>query len=128
MAQAMLTTILLDPNGREVGREQQASPVPAGATSRIDQTFSLPQAQLWSCDTPVLYHAVSEVRMKGNLIDSETTPFGIRSIEFTRDRGFLLNGQHVEIHGVCDHHDLGCLGSAVGNPEKHGLQRAADEP
>src|SRR6185369_623306 len=37
----------------------------------------------------------------------------IRSIKFTADKGFLLNGQHVPLNGVCDHHDLGALGSAI---------------
>jgi beta-galactosidase len=41
------------------------------------------------------------------------TPFGIRTIEFTLDKGFFLNGKHVQIQGVCDHHDLGALGSAA---------------
>jgi len=54
---------------------------------------------------------VSEVRLNGALVDSYTTPFGIRTVEFTKDRGMLLNGQHILIKGVCDHHDLGCLGS-----------------
>jgi beta-galactosidase len=61
----------------------------------------------------VLYHAVSEVRVGGVLTDSYTTPFGIRTVEFTVNDGFKLNGQRVQIKGVCDHHDLGCLGSAA---------------
>jgi beta-galactosidase len=46
-------------------------------------------------------------------MDTMETPFGIRTIEFTLDKGFFLNGKHVQIHGVCDHHDLGAIGSAV---------------
>ena len=42
-----------------------------------------------------------------------TTPFGIRTVEFKKDQGFFLNGQRVEIRGVCDHHDLGCLGAVA---------------
>ena len=77
------------------------------------QTIPLASAQLWSTDTPVLYHAVSEVRVGETLTDSSTTPFGIRSIAFTKDNGFLLNGQRCQIKGVCDHHDLGPLGSVA---------------
>ena len=54
-----------------------------GVEATFDQTIPLPTAQLWSCDTPVLYHAVSEVRAGGVLTDSYTTPFGIRTVEFT---------------------------------------------
>ena len=49
----------------------------------------------------------------GETTDFVPTDFGIRTIEFTEDRGMLLNGRRVQVKGVCDHHDLGCLGSAV---------------
>ena len=47
------------------------------------------------------------------LVDSYETPFGIRTIKFTADNGFLLNGKRVPLNGVCDHHDLGALGAAI---------------
>ena len=40
-------------------------------------------------------------------------PFGIRQFEFTADKGFFLNGRHVKLNGVCQHHDLGALGAAI---------------
>ena len=46
-------------------------------------------------------------------MDAYETPFGVRTIEFTADNGFLLNGERVPLNGVCDHHDLGALGSAL---------------
>jgi beta-galactosidase len=46
-------------------------------------------------------------------VDSYETPFGIRTIQFTADNGFLLNGKRVPLNGVCDHHDLGALGAAI---------------
>jgi beta-galactosidase len=119
-AEAKLTTILLDPGGQEVGRAEQSGLVAAGGSTGLSQDFTLPSAQLWSPDSPVLYHAVSELRLNGALVDSTTTPFGIRHVEFTTDQGLLLNGRHVEIHGVCDHHDLGCLGSVA---LRRGFQR-----
>ena len=110
---AVLTVRLLDADGKEVGRQETTKPVTAQGDAAFDQTISLSSAKLWSCETPVLYHAVSEVRVKGVLTDTVTTPFGIRSFVFTKDKGFFLNGQHVQIKGVCDHHDLGCLGSVA---------------
>jgi len=47
------------------------------------------------------------------VVDSYETPFGIRTIQFTADNGFLLNGKRVPLNGVCDHHDLGALGAAI---------------
>jgi beta-galactosidase len=110
---AVLTIHLLDPDGKEVGHGEATKAVAAQGDASFDQTISLATAKLWSCENPVLYHAVSEVRVRGILTDSTTTTFGIRTIAFTKDKGFFLNGQHVEIKGVCDHHDLGCIGSVA---------------
>jgi beta-galactosidase len=112
-APATLTTILYDPAGKEVARKEDSQPAGPGPGKPFTQTFSLPTAQLWSLDTPALYRAVGEVRVNGTLVDSTSTRFGIRRIEFRKDGGFFLNGQHVQIQGVCDHHDLGCLSSAA---------------
>jgi beta-galactosidase len=67
-----------------------------------------------------MYSAVSEVYVEGNLVDNYITPFGIRSFRFDVDKGFFLNGKNIKINGVCDHHDLGCLGSAIN---KRALER-----
>jgi beta-galactosidase len=45
--------------------------------------------------------------------DDLVSPFGIRKIEYDKDKGFLLNGKHVKMHGMCLHIDAGCLGIAV---------------
>ena len=47
------------------------------------------------------------------MLDRYETPFGIRTIEYGPDKGFLLNGRRVPLQGVCNHHDLGALGAAV---------------
>lgn len=112
-AAATLTTILLDPSGREVGRQQTTREIQGAGETSFQQTFPLATAQLWSTETPALYHAVSEVRVGGALADSCRTAFGIRSIEFRKDEGFFLNGKRIPLNGVCNHHDLGCLGAAA---------------
>ena len=60
-----------------------------------------------------MYCATSQLTVAGDAVDSLGTDFGIRTVEFTKDRGMLINGRRVQVQGVCDHHDLGCLGSAV---------------
>jgi beta-galactosidase len=87
--------------------------IEAGKNAEFTGTFPVSAPQLWSIDDPVLYHLRSTVKVGGTVSDVYETPFGIREIQFTVDNGFLLNGKHVAIHGVCDHHDLGCLGAAV---------------
>ncbi len=75
--------------------------------------FSNPK--LWSLENPQRYVVVTTVTQDGKEIDRYETPFGIRTIQFTADHGFLLNGQRVPLQGVCDHHDLGALGAALNN-------------
>ena len=69
--------------------------------------------KLWSLQSPNLYWARTLVRANGRVIDSIITVFGIRKVEFNAEKGFLLNGKRVPINGVCDHHDLGLIGTAV---------------
>jgi beta-galactosidase len=75
--------------------------------------IKLKKPHLWSLKKPQRYLLVTSIDQNGKLVDRYETPFGIRKIEFTADKGFLLNGERVRLNGVCDHHDLGALGSAV---------------
>jgi beta-galactosidase len=90
-----------------------ASPVSAGRQRLVAQTLRVAHPQLWGLKSPRRYVAVTSVSQGGIVEDTYETPFGIRTIAFTADGGFLLNGEHVPIQGVCLHHDLGALGSAV---------------
>ncbi|HET7626271.1 MAG TPA: beta-galactosidase GalB [Verrucomicrobiae bacterium] len=81
----------------------------ASATTEI----SVKRPRLWSIEKPQRYVVVTSIEQNGKLIDRYETPFGIRTIKFDPDKGFFLNGEHVHINGVCDHHDLGALGSAL---------------
>jgi beta-galactosidase len=79
----------------------------------LSATVSKPK--LWDVKNPARYLAITTVTQGGKVIDRYETPFGVRSIKFTADNGFLLNGQRVPLNGVCDHHDLGALGSAINS-------------
>jgi beta-galactosidase len=83
----------------------------ATATAGFDAVIKKPR--LWSLEQPNRYVAVTTLERDGKILDSYETPFGIRTIQFTATNGFLLNGRRVPLHGVCLHHDLGALGSAV---------------
>ena len=67
---------------------------------------------LWSVQTPNLYRLQTKIFDANKLIDSSSTTFGIRSIQFDSKKGFFLNNQPLKIKGVCMHHDLGALGAA----------------
>lgn len=68
---------------------------------------------LWSPETPNLYIARTRVVREGKTLDEVSTRFGIRSISYTPEHGFQLNGVTRKFKGVCNHHDLGPLGAAV---------------
>ena len=76
-------------------------------------SISVDSPKLWDTENPVLYELKTTVLEGGEVRDSETIPFGIRTIEFTASGGFLLNGKRIDLYGVCQHHDLGPLGTAV---------------
>jgi len=59
-----------------------------------------------------MYQVKTQVVVRGQVVDETTTPLGIRTCEFTKDKGFFLNGEHVDIKGVCLHHDFGPIGTA----------------
>lgn len=84
-------------------------------TQERTDTLQINNPVLWDLERPYLYTVTTDIYDKDGkkLLDSYSTVFGIRSIEFRADSGFYLNGEHVRINGVCLHHDLGCLGAAV---------------
>jgi beta-galactosidase len=78
-----------------------------------EMALTVANPHLWSIENPYLYKIVTQIISKGKIIDETTTSFGIRYFKFDMDKGFLLNDKPVKILGVCDHHDLGCLGTAI---------------
>ncbi len=83
----------------------------AGSEGSIPIRITSPR--LWDIEDPYLYTVQTELICEGKTVDKVLTRFGIRQTEWDADKGFFLNGRNVKIHGVCMHHDLGCLGSAV---------------
>ncbi len=81
--------------------------------ANTSQTVAVPHPKRWSIQHPQRYIAATSVEQDGRAIDNYETPFGIRTARFDAARGFLLNDEVVPIQGVCDHHDLGALGSAI---------------
>ncbi len=87
--------------------------IPAGGTGKYEAEVGVKNPKLWDPESPNLYWAKSMILHKGQRIDSVRTVFGVRKVEFTPDSGLLLNGRRVQINGVCNHHDLGPLGTAI---------------
>ncbi|HEY6187585.1 MAG TPA: beta-galactosidase GalB [Pyrinomonadaceae bacterium] len=87
--------------------------VAPGASASAMTSMRVNKPKLWNLKQPHLYVAVTTVEQNGKLVDRYETTFGIRTIRFDADGGFFLNGEHVAIRGVCNHHDLGPLGAAI---------------
>jgi beta-galactosidase len=110
-------------NGQKIGKPISSSvpittTVAAGASNSSTMTLRVNNPKLWNLQRPNLYVAVTTVEQNGHpidgvIVDRVETVFGIRTIKFDVNSGFFLNGEHVRIQGVCDHHDLGPLGSAL---------------
>ncbi|WP_286860533.1 glycoside hydrolase family 2 TIM barrel-domain containing protein [Proteiniphilum sp. UBA5510] len=113
LRQAQLVSIIKDNDGQIKARATTSVTVPKDEKIETTQAMMLNQPQLWSDTQPYLYTIITQVIDDGRIIDEYNTPLGVRSFAFDHTKGFLLNGEPVIIKGVCQHHDLGCLGTAV---------------
>ncbi len=79
----------------------------------FEAEMQVPSPALWSPSDPNLYTLVAEYSVGGNVVDSEETTVGVRIVEFTPDRGLLVNGERVQVNGVCCHQDHAGVGVAL---------------
>ena len=108
-----LRHIVYAASGAAVGRSEKTATVEPHAAAAVDQEVALDRPALWSPDSPNLYRVVTQVIEAGKPVDEVSTPFGVRSIEWSAGKGFLLNGRPVKMTGGCVHHDHGPLGAAA---------------
>ncbi len=108
-----LSTIIYDENEKVVAKKITSNISLKDSITNINQLLEVAFPTLWSVSKPYMYKAVSQVMADGEIVDDYTTAIGIRSFEFDANKGFLLNGKKIKINGVCMHHDLGCLGTAI---------------
>jgi beta-galactosidase len=118
-AKANVVTNIYNAAGKLVASHTQKN-ISIDSLKEISQDFTISAPVLWSIENPYLYRAVTKLTVGGKQQDEYATRIGIRSFEFNVQNGFFLNGKKVKIRGVCNHHDLGCLGSAIN---RRGLQR-----
>ncbi|MBW8882693.1 MAG: beta-galactosidase, partial [Asticcacaulis sp.] len=105
---------LFDPSGKPAGTASGGQLTVAGGETVVATLHAtVAKPALWSLETPQLYRAVVQLRAAGEQIDTVEQPFGIRTVVFDPDKGFFLNGQHVELHGVDNHQDFAGIGVAV---------------
>jgi len=106
-------TLLLNKSSKNAGNGLVKIELPANSEKEITQTISVSNPMLWTPETPNLYQAQIQVLNGKKVLDDTKLNFGIRSVKFTAENGFQLNGKTVKINGGCVHHENGCLGSAA---------------
>lgn len=114
---------IIDPEGNVAGIAESNTEISPQTKEDLEQYVSITNPSLWSVDDPQLYTAKVTVLLNDKESDVLNTAFGIRSIEFDAETGFLLNGKPVELIGGCFHHDNGPLGSvAIDRAEERKME------
>jgi beta-galactosidase len=112
-AEAEVTAVLVDPEGRPVAQGTTRLTVAALDQALAAVPLQVDAPRLWSIETPTLYSVRTEVAVAGAQQDAAVTVCGFRTQRFDADRGFFLNDRPVKIQGVCIHQDHAGLGVAL---------------
>ncbi|MCO5948181.1 glycoside hydrolase family 2 TIM barrel-domain containing protein [Mucilaginibacter flavidus] len=109
----VLNTRLRDANSKDAGYNRINVEVAANSEKEVTQKIIVATPLLWTPETPHLYNAQIHIIKINNIVDETEASFGIRSLKFSAENGFQLNGKTVKLNGGCAHHDNGCLGAAA---------------
>ena len=113
-ASARVTWKIMDTSGATVATaEAPVQTIAADGSASYSATAKLATPALWSTEAPNLYTAIVAVESGGKPVDAERINFGVRTAEFTADKGFLLNGKQLKIQGTCNHQDHAGVGAAL---------------
>jgi beta-galactosidase len=110
----------LDDNGKRTAPVVATLPVQrvsvnARSSATANANTRVTQPRLWGPlpqQRPNRYLAVTTISRNGKVVDTQETPFGIRTLRFDANQGMFVNGEKIMINGVNNHHDLGALGAA----------------
>jgi beta-galactosidase len=112
-ASVVIAWEVLAPDGKVRARGRKTARVSGAATTTIRYESTVDKPELWSPETPRLYKLVTTIIEGGKTIDRIETPFGIRTVAFDAQKGFLLNGKPYVIKGTCNHQDHAGVGAAM---------------
>lgn len=110
-----LVSQILDPAGKVAASSSSGEELASGQEATFRQRVALPDALLWSLEHRNLYKLATTIRVGDTPVDKKLTEFGVRTIRFDTNHGFFLNGEHVEIHGMCVHQDFPGVGIAASD-------------
>ncbi len=111
VSKVYLNSIILNCKDQVVAEIKDYKKIDKQSKQLFKQTTEIISPQLWNLENPELYRVISEVVVNDKVMDRYHTNFGVREIKFDKEKGFLLNGIHTPLKGVCIHHDNGILGA-----------------
>lgn len=112
-ANVKLSLNLYSPDGKCFLSKDYDRTIETDRPDTLQLTCDVSQPELWSPDNPKLYKAIIRITTDGISSDEYPETFGIRTLDFSAGKGFLLNGEPVLLKGACLHHDNGLLGAAA---------------
>jgi beta-galactosidase len=112
-ANCKIVSEIVGPEGELLKTVESTDAAPAGAEREVVQHTVIGHPKLWTIQSPRLYQLRTTILQDGQPVDFTTTTFGVRTIHFDADKGFFLNGEHVEIQGTANHQDFAGVGVAV---------------
>jgi beta-galactosidase len=112
-ADATVSNEIISPEGQSIAKMNQSAECNRVSENEIHSAIIFNSPELWSPESPELYKLITTVESDGQIIDRKETEFGIRTVAFDKDKGFLLNGKPYEIKGTCNHQDAAGVGSAL---------------
>ncbi|MBQ8127968.1 MAG: DUF4982 domain-containing protein [Prevotella sp.] len=107
------------------GNTVATTSTPIHAQEKKTVLLKVSNPQRWTLDRPYLYKLVTRLEntaaeanfspftLHSSLLDISEVKTGLRTLEFSPEKGFALNGKWMKVKGVCLHDDAGCLGTAV---------------
>ena len=110
---AVVSCEIISPDGKSVARFKESAKLPgeSQSTVKLESTVSAPV--LWSPESPKLHKLITTISVDGKTVDQKETVFGIRTVGFDANKGFLLNGKPYPIYGACNHQDHAGVGAAI---------------
>ena len=113
-AQAIkLKSEIADEDGNVVASFISDEEIANNTSKEILHEIVVNNPKLWSVENPYLYKVITTIEYSDKISDQFETVFGFRYFNFDNEKGFSLNGKNMKLYGVCNHHDLGCLGTAI---------------
>lgn len=112
-ASVQVVNTIIDREGRQIATATRQLQVEALTTGKTVTQIPTKDIRLWSPATPYMYTLQTDILQNGKLTDRYQTKFGIRTCTFDPDKGFFLNGERVQMQGVCCHQDHAGIGVAV---------------